>query len=369
MPWATPTLREVRGVVRDYIRASLPGADASIPNSVLRVLSDNQGALCHLTLQYVDWLALQLLPDTAETEWLDRHGEIWLVNADGSIGRKVATFATGTAIFESIAAGVTVPAGTELTATAPGLGANVGYETLTEFIIGAAPTEAAVRALDAGTIGNLPAGTAMTLVNQIGEFEVTVTAGTLAGGTDTETDEYLRARVLLRIQQPPMGGAAHDYVNWTLAVPGVTRAWCYPLEMGIGTVTVRFMMDELRAANQGFPTGADVQAVAAYLETVRPVAVKDVFVVAPIPRRVDVYINDLSPDTPAIRAGIEQSLIDMMFRLAAPGQTIYAAWKYQAIMNTPGVVSFNLRIATDDVMPSPGHMGVLGDIVYAITAP
>ena len=54
MPWKTPTLREVRGLVRDSVRASLPGADANVPNSVLRVLSDNQGALCHLTLQYID---------------------------------------------------------------------------------------------------------------------------------------------------------------------------------------------------------------------------------------------------------------------------------------------------------------------------
>ena len=63
MPWSTPTLREVRGLVRDNIRAFLPGADATPQNSVLRVTSDVQGALCHLTLQYVDWLALQLLPD------------------------------------------------------------------------------------------------------------------------------------------------------------------------------------------------------------------------------------------------------------------------------------------------------------------
>src|SRR5215471_5431972 len=95
MPWSTPTLRQVRSLVRDGVRASLPGADASIPNSVLRVLSDSMGALCHLTLQYIDWLALQLLPDTAEREWLDRHGNIWLTNSDGTTGRKLATLATG----------------------------------------------------------------------------------------------------------------------------------------------------------------------------------------------------------------------------------------------------------------------------------
>src|SRR6202008_1545450 len=95
-------LREVRSMIRDAVAALLPGADANVPNSVLRVMSDNQGGLCHLTLQYIDWLALQLLPDTAETEWLDRHGQIWLVNADGSKGRKLATLAAGTAAFQGI---------------------------------------------------------------------------------------------------------------------------------------------------------------------------------------------------------------------------------------------------------------------------
>src|SRR4249920_808518 len=102
MPWSTPTLKLVRSQVRDFIRGSLPGADASVPNSVLRVMSDTQGALCHLNLQYLDWLALQLMPDTAETEWLDRHGDIWLTNADGSTGRKSPTLATGTASFQGL---------------------------------------------------------------------------------------------------------------------------------------------------------------------------------------------------------------------------------------------------------------------------
>ena len=96
MPWQTPNLKTVRGLVRDAIRGNLPGADASIPNSVLRVMSDAMGALCHLTLQFIDWLALQLLPDTAEHEWLDRHGSIWLTNSDGTTGRKMATLSIGT---------------------------------------------------------------------------------------------------------------------------------------------------------------------------------------------------------------------------------------------------------------------------------
>src|ERR1700748_3507860 len=130
MPWSTPTLRAVRELVRDAVNASLPGADANVPNSVLRVMSDNQGALCHLTLQYIDWLSLQLLPDTAETEWLDRHGQIWLVNADGSTGRKMATFASGTVLMTGTG-GAIVPLATPLSF---GVGA-VGYETAAQVTI------------------------------------------------------------------------------------------------------------------------------------------------------------------------------------------------------------------------------------------
>src|SRR5215467_5513602 len=94
MPWTTPSLKKVRELTRDAITAQLYGA-VFIGNNVLRVMADVMAGLAHHVLRYIDWLALQLLPDTAETEWLDRHGEIWLVNSDGTIGRKLATLAFG----------------------------------------------------------------------------------------------------------------------------------------------------------------------------------------------------------------------------------------------------------------------------------
>jgi len=259
MPWQTPTLKEVRSNVRDHIRGSLPGADASVPNSVLRVLSDAQGGLCHLTLQYIDWLALQLLPDTAEHEWLDRHGEIWLVNSDGTLGRKQATFAFGTASFTGFI-GTVVPAFSRLEGSAPGLSETISYETTALITIGNEPTAGPIRALDPGTIGNLESGITLSLLSTVPGADNSATVLELTGGVDTENDDDLRARVLARIRQPPQGGAKHDYELWAMAVPGVTRAWCAPLEMGMGTVTLRFMMDELRADNGGVVAERDCKA-------------------------------------------------------------------------------------------------------------
>jgi uncharacterized phage protein gp47/JayE len=364
VPWLTPTLKEVRSLVRDNIRASLPGADASVPNSVLRVLSDAQGGLSHLTLQYIDWLALQLLPDTAETEWLDRHGQIWLVNADGTLGRKQATFASGSATFTGTT-GTVIPLATQL----EGL---VGYETTLEITIGTGPTEAPIRALDPGIIGNLESGSALGLTTVIPGADGGATVVELDGGVDTENDDDLRARILFRIRHPPMGGDADDYVAWTLSIPGVTRAWA-ATEMGIGTVTVRFMMDELRADQDGFPNGGDIIMVEKYLDTVRPVAIKDFFVESPVPEPIYLTIRSLVDDTESAREEIVISIEDMLRARAAPahsvngqmvpGTTIYAAWISEAISEVTGVISFTLDM-DDHPMPYNGSLAVLGTIIY-----
>jgi uncharacterized phage protein gp47/JayE len=357
MPWSTPALRDVRALVRDSVNANLPGADANVPNSVLRVVSDAQGALAHLTLQYIDWLSLQLLPDTAEAEWLDRHGDIWLVNSDGSVGRKMPTLASGTADVTGTYGSI-LPQYSQMTYST-----NIGYETLEQITVSDVPTPVSIRALDPGSIGNLPTGTAISLTNAPAGVDQLATVVSLDGGTDEETDDELRMRVLLRIREPPMGGDAKDYVQWALAVPGVTRAWCYPLEMGMGTVTVRFMMDHLRADNGGFPTPDDVEAVAAYLDTVRPVAVKDFFVEAPIPNPINVHISWLDADTAAVRAAISESLLNEFFLRSTPGQTWYRAWSDEGIINAPGVNAYDLD-ASDQPMPDAGHMPTLGDVTY-----
>jgi uncharacterized phage protein gp47/JayE len=356
MPWSTPSLSTVRSLVRDHIRGTLPGADASVPNSVLRVLSDSQGALCHLTLQYVDWLSLMLLPDTAETEWLDRHGNIWLVNSDDSTGRKLASLASGNVDFTGTS-GTVVPVNTLLSSAA------IGYETTAEITLGGGPTTAPVRALDPGVAGNRNSGDTLAVVSDISGVDSTVTVLDLTGGVDTESDEHLRARILQRIRQPPMGGAAEDYVRWALAVPGVTRAWA-ATEEGIGTITVRFLMDVLHADDNGWPLNSDTIIVNDYIDKMRPVTVKECYVLAPIKQFIDITITNIVSDVEDVTGAIMDSLYEMLLLKAMPGATIYTAWVSYAIMNAPGVQSFHLVTNDDFVMPSLGHMAVLGTVLF-----
>lgn len=368
MPWSTPSLSEIRSRNRDYITARLKAP--LVPNSNTRIVADAAGGLAHLNLQYLDWLALQLLPDTAETEWLDRHANIWLTNADGTRGRKAPTQASGSVTFNGTA-GVIVYTGTILLISV-GQSGIIRYQTTSDVVLGDGPTEVPVLAIDAGSLGNRQTGDALSIQGSITGVLGPVNVISVTGGTDQETDDELRVRVLERIQQPPMGGDADDYVEWALAFPGVTRAWCSPKEMGIGTVTLRFMMDDLRSSNGGFPNAIDIARVQSWIDKKRPVTVMDCFVVAPIRDPVSFTLNHLNSDDEGTRAAIVEVVADMFLRKAAPAyakngvtypsQTIYAAWVSEAVMQASGVVSFDLDMA-DHVPASNGHLAVLGNIV------
>jgi len=369
MPWTTPTLKQVRGLVRDYVLSQL-GARAMIPNSALRIMSDAKAGLAHLVLLFIDWLSKQLLPDTAETEWLDRHGAIWLKNADGSKGRKAPAAARGTVTLTTVegTGSIVVPQYTAFKSAT-----QVEYRTDAEAVVNELGAAVAMTAFNAGAAGNLEPGEVISLVTNVENLTGTGIVVTMTGGTDEENDDDLRERTLLRIQQPPMGGDADDYVQWALSVPGVTRAWSAPLEMGIGTVTVRVMMDDLRSEEDGFPNADDIATVQEYIDKVRPVAIKDRWVLAPIPEPVDLYITELESDTVAIRAAIEIAIRDKIREVAAPAhaingvvqeaQTIYSAWISEAIASVPGVRKFRLTME-DHEMPTPGHIGILGSIIY-----
>lgn len=367
MSFALPTLEDLRKQNRDHITARL-ASGPMVPNSALRIMSDANAGLAFLTILYLQWLSEQFLPDTADAEWLDRHAQIWLG------GRKAASYAEGFAAVTGAGEIASVlPAGTQVSATTDD--GSFLFETTEDRTITGTATNVPVKALLPGPGSNLPDGTTMALaISGIGE----ATALSVTGGADVETDEELRDRVLFRIRKPPMGGDADDYVAWALEVPGVTRAWCAPNEMGIGTVTVRIMCDELRATSDvmtnGFPLSGDIEAVRAHLDTKRPVCVKDFFVEAPIPEPVSFTISNLVNDDASTRENIRQSVIAMLADRASPGfarngvlqdaQTIYAAWVSEAIMQAAGVEHFDLAM-TDHVMPNGGALAVLGTITFS----
>jgi uncharacterized phage protein gp47/JayE len=363
MPLQIPTLAETRGLSRDAVIEALR-VGALPGNCPAGILADDNGALAFLVLQYIARQAQEYLPDQAGEQMLQRWADIFLPG-----GRKAATYSVLTATLSG-PAGTVVAQGTQFSAN------GILLQSMADVTLGGTDvaTTLSVRALTAGIVGNLDTGTSLSLIAAISGVTASATVtGITSYGVDIESTDSLRDRVLFRIRKPPMGGDADDYVAWAREVPGVTRAWAAPHEVALGTVTVRFMMDDLRADLGGFPLQTDCDAVAAHIAAVRPVTVSDIYVVPPIPQPIDVTIGNLNSDDPSTQAAIIASISAMLKARAAPAravngvlqpaQTIYAAWMSEAISAAEGVDHFDLAFF-DAVMPSNGCMATLGSVTF-----
>lgn len=349
MPFKRPSLADLVDQVETDIDSRLPDAGARARRSVLGVLARAVGGVGHLLFGYLSWLSRQVFVHSAEAEALESHGRVW------GISRKAAATAGGDVIISG-AAGTMVPAGTDLLAV-DGRRYTVTTDTLVEPAGAAVPVTASV----SGLAGNAAAGLALTLQTPVPgvESRATVAAGGLSGGADGEADEAYRSRILTRIQQPPAGGAPHDYVAWALAVPGVGRAWCSPREMGAGTVTVRLL-----DSDGGIPDATLLAGVTAHIEAARPIGA-DVYVLAPVAVPMAVEIAGLDPATPEVKAAVEAELADLLRREAAPGGTILISHIREAISLATGEHDHRLIAPAGDVAHATGEIAVLGPITWS----
>jgi len=281
--------------------------------------------------------------------FLDRYAGIW------GVLRVPAAFAGGP-VSISGATGAVVPTGTPMQRSDGAAYVTTADATLVD---GAAVVQ--VSATVAGSAGNAGAGTQMAFVQPVANVASSglVGGGGLGGGAVKESDDGLRARVLARIQQAPMGGASADYVAWALEVAGVSRAWVYPLEDGPGTVVVRFVRDNDASM---IPDSGEVATVQAYIDERRPVTAQ-VQVLAPTAVPLDMQIT-LTPNTAAVRAAVQAELADVFIREAKPGGTILLSHLREAISVAAGETNNVLVSPIADVTHAPGEMPVLGDITW-----
>lgn len=355
MAFQTPTLKQLIDREIADIDARITGADARLRRAFLNVLARVHAGGMHGLYGYLAWRADQQMPDTAESEYLERWASVMR-----GYSRNAAVAAAGNVTFTGLNGSI-IPAGTLMQNSA-----GVEYASDAEATIASGTTTFAVTAVVGGTAGNAEAGTPVTLVSPIAGVSSAgvVAAGDLDGGTDTETDEQLRERLLTSLRAPPQGGAAHDYIAWAKEVPGVTRAWVFPNELGPGTVTVRFMRDD--DPGSPVPDGAEVTAVQAYLDERRSVTAA-LTVLAPVAVAVNFTIG-LTPDTAEVRAAVEAELTDLLRREASPGGSapaiVYLSHIRAAISLATGETDHELTVPSADVSRTTGQIATMGTITW-----
>lgn len=361
MPWPSLSLRTRREQARDSFARHLPGADATVPNSILRALGEAFSSLTYDNDRHLDWVARMMMPDTAEGAFAERWGNIWLRD-----GRKPATGSSGL-ITVTGGVGATIPTGAVLTATvydAAGGVLALEFEVVAGLTLATTSGVVAVESLQAGAFANLDEGAQLSFIDVPTGVDgsALVAFPGLAGAADQETDAALVERYIARIQEPPHGGADHDYVAWALEVPGVTRAWA-KRELGVGTMTVRIMLDGVRASSGGLPLDEDRALVLAHIDKVRPTTVAQVYVPGQIAQPFNLTISDLIGDTPEVRANIRTELNAMLRARAAPGRMIYASWIREAISAATGEDHHDLTVG-NQAPASAGHMITLGTLTF-----
>lgn len=346
MTFIRPPLSDLITRTEADIDARLPGADSRLRRSTLAVLARAHGGAIDGLYGALSFYARQLMPDTAEAEYLDRWSSVW------GVSRKAAAVASGSVAVTGVV-GAIVPAGSELMRVDGAL-----FRTTGQTLIGAAGALLDIEAVSAGAAGVTAKGAQLTFTSPVsGVSAVAVAAAGLGNGADEETDAALLARLLTRIRTPPNGGAASDWVSWALEVPGVTRAWAYSAWMGAGSVGLTFVCDG--RANI-IPLQADLDAVAAHIEPLRPVTAKPV-VFASEPFYLDFLIG-LTPDTAATRAAVQAELADLFLREAEPGGTMYVSRLREAVSLAAGEFDHRMHSPAGNVVAPRGSMPMIGEI-------
>lgn len=359
MAFNRPTLPAlVARIEADFIsRLQLRGAP--LRRSMIRVLARVLAGAAHMLHGHLEYLGRQLFPDQSDDEFLIRQASLY------GIAKNAPTFARAEVDFAGTN-GAVIPAGSALLRSD-----GERYTTDADATISSGVASATVTAITAGARQTLTPAVALSFESPISGVNSTAYTADGGGfyqdGTDEESTEELRTRLLARLTNPPQGGSSADYVAWAKSVGGVTRVWVSPLELGPGTVVVRFTRDD--DGGPIIPDAGEVAAVQAVLNTEKPVHAH-VTVAAPISDTTGISMLRIAPNTAAIRDAVTSAVRDLILRRATPqGTTIFLSEFQAAIGAVAGLSHFRVDTFSrtgdsSDQVYTVGNLPVFGSITF-----
>ena len=356
--YARPTLSELIEDLRASFRTAFVAAgrplEAFVRNTIPWVLTRVWGDALHNLYGLLEYAHRQILPSTADTEWLEEWAKVV------GLARLAPEKSVGPVNFIGFDLTV-IPLGTALVRSD-----GVQYVTTAAGAISGSVGQVLAECVTPGAIGNMSSGAQLELVTPIVGLNNTAfpqfPAGAWANGADVETDEALRERVLLRLQRPPQGGAAVDYEQWARLVVGVTKVWVVPLGRGAGTVDVYFLHEG--GTGIGVPTVGQVADVQAEIDARRPV-VADALAIAPTEVPVAFSIA-ISPDTAGNRAAVEAELDALFLLKAGTGADIFMSDYWAAVTSVvgAGVDSVSISVPSTTTTVGVGQVATRGAITW-----
>lgn len=314
-----PTFEEIRAAILRDLASLNPAADTA-PDSDNYIRASSLASCATGQYAHQAWILRQFFPDTADTEFLERH-----CNLRG-IRRKNATLAAGTAVVSGNA-GAVVPAGVQIKC------GGRFYLTRAEAVLDAqGQASIDVVASVAGAAFNQAEPISAQFMAAPAGIASEVLLQTAHGGTEPETDGALLARLLERLRRPPAGGNQYDYKAWALSVDGVTSAYVYPLRRGLGTVDVAI------TSGNDVPSDEIIQQTQDFIDSVRPVTAKNSFVIRPDVTKVNIEVRiKIAGDTLENITKNIQSALEAHFDAIKPTDPVIISQLEAAISDVNGV--------------------------------
>ena len=306
--------------------------------------------VCALYIQ-ADWVVRQAFPQTAEGEYLDAHAQL------RGLERKKPVAAQGTVRFTAGEAAETprsIPKGT--VCMTAGL---VRFETTEEGVLaaGALTADVPVRALEAGTAGNVSAGAIVSMAVAPMGIAACANPQPFAGGADGEEDEELRERVLDTFKRLPNGANAAFYEREALSFDQGAAAAVVSRPRGVGSV------DIVPATLAGAPDAALLKQLQDYFEERREIAV-DLKVRAPQTVTVNIGVQvepEEGRNTAEVLNRVETAVRDW-FTGKLLGQDILRARLGHLIYSCDGVANYVIAAPAADVPVDKDQLPILGTL-------
>lgn len=348
MAFARPTLSDlVTRIQADFVsRLSLTGAVLRRAN--VYVLSRVMAGAAHMLHGHLDFLARQLFPDKSEAEFLTRQASLF-------IGAPIpAGFAKGTLTCTGTNTTV-IPAGSALQRSDGAV-----YTTDADVTIALGTATPSVTSVLAGADQTLTVGVVLAFQSPIaGVDSSAVVVTSTQDGSNTETTEELRVRLLAYFATPANGGSDADYIAWAKTVSGVTRVWVSDQELGPGTVSIRFARDNDVSP---IPDSGEVAAVQAAIDARKPAHATPT-VIAPTASPLNFTVH-IVPDTAATEAAVTAELTDMLLRTGAPGVTTLLSGIQTAVGSAADVTDYTVTVPAANVTHTANQLPTIGIVTF-----
>jgi len=218
-----PFKRDSLGVMLDRIYANYVSLfkplDKTPRQSLLKVFSAVDAGIYHQLLGDLDFLSLQLFPDTATGDYLREHWSSRIIPLH-------ATAANGNVLISGLP-NKAVPAGMVFKSAA----GETYYNTSAYKLDADGKIIANIKAQNTGQKTNLAEGEVLNIISAIPagiDSKVVVISDGITGGIDKETDEEYLVRVLIGLRNATRYGKKDEFALWAIdASPEVSAAWEY----------------------------------------------------------------------------------------------------------------------------------------------